>query len=183
MSRLCEPQSGDHQKQVALAVLTLLGAGRAARELKTRRAQPRKRRGPKEAKRVFDTGKGVQRAARGHGRRRRLVGRNGPVDDWPQKRILRNRREGACLLRAVRLGPTSRKLLVADEILTFIGERAFENEQIDTAMAVLGIAQNLSEQNLCNKSGVPDWELKDDGEILLQQVDLEPGLERVAHVG
>ena len=50
-------------------------------------------------------------------------------------------------------------------------------------MAVLGIAQNLSEQNLCNKSGVPDWELKDDGEIPLQQVDLEHGLERVAHVG
>ena len=42
-------------------------------------------------------------------------------------------------------------------------------------MAVLGIAQTLSVQNLCNKSGVPDWELKDDGEILLQQVDLEHG--------
>ena len=65
MSRLCEPQSGDHQKQVALAVLTLLGAGRAARELKTRRAQPRKRRVQKR-RRGFRHWKGVQRAARGH---------------------------------------------------------------------------------------------------------------------
>ena len=79
--------------------------------------------------------------------------------------------------------PTSTKLLVADKILTFVGERAFENEQIDTAMAVMGIAQNLSEQNLCNKSGASDWEPKDDGEIPLQQVDLEHGSERVAHVG
>ena len=29
----------------------------------------------------------------------------------------------------------------------------------------------------------PDSELKDDGEIPLQQADLEHGLERVAHVG
>ena len=29
----------------------------------------------------------------------------------------------------------------------------------------------------------PDWELKDDGEIPLQQADLEHGLERVARVG
>ena len=37
---------GDHEQQAALAVLTLLGAGRveAAKELKPHRAQPRKRR-------------------------------------------------------------------------------------------------------------------------------------------
>ena len=37
-------KDGDHQQQVALAVLTLLGAGRveAAKELKPHRAQPRK---------------------------------------------------------------------------------------------------------------------------------------------
>ena len=85
-------------------------------------------------------------------------------------------------MRAVSLDPLQ-QLLVADKIWTFLGVPAFEHEHTDMAMAVMGVAQNLSEQNLCNKSGASDLEPKDDGEIPLQQVDLEHGLERVAHVG
>ena len=52
-------KDGDHQQEIALAVLTLLGAGRveAARELKPRRPQPRTRRVQKKRRRqkkVFD---------------------------------------------------------------------------------------------------------------------------------
>ena len=51
--------------------------------------------------------------------------------------------------------PTKTKLRVADEILTFLEDAAFENEQIDMAMAAMGIAWNLKkEENLIVATGV-----------------------------
>ena len=78
--------------------------------------------------------------------------------------------------------PTKTKLRVADEILTFLEGAAFENEQIDVAMAAMGIAGNLKkeENNICasrswssDMSGTPCWEFKVHGETLGQQADLE----------
>ena len=51
--------------------------------------------------------------------------------------------------------PTKTKLRVADEILTFLEGAAFENEQIDMAMAAVGIARNLKkEENVIVARGV-----------------------------
>ena len=38
------------------------------------------------------------------------------------------------------------QLRIADEILTFLAEAALENSQVDKAMAAMGIAQILREQ-------------------------------------
>ena len=56
-------------------------------------------------------------------------GRQLPVYDWSQKRILRKWTRWC--LSPVCSEPRPTKLLVADEILTFLGETAFENEKID----------------------------------------------------
>ena len=80
--------------------------------------------------------------------------------------------------------PTKTKLRVADEILTFLEGAAFENEQIDMAMAAMGIAGNLKkEENVivarevgatsvqaglgqATCQGPSAWEFKVHGEIL-----------------
>ena len=83
--------------------------------------------------------------------------------------------------------PTSTKLRLADEILTFLGEAAFENEQ---AMAAMGTAQNLKEEEnvivarevgtKCVQPGLGQSTsqglcagVRDDGEIPWEQADLE----------
>ena len=42
--------------------------------------------------------------------------------------------------------PLQTKLRIADDILTFLAEAAMENEHIDKAMAAMGIAQKLKEE-------------------------------------
>ena len=92
-----------------------------------------------------------------------------------------------CLPVGTELLLSSTKLRVADEILTLPPEAALENEQIDKAMAAMGVAQNQRycgqkslEHSLCSQGwgatcqGLFAGEFKDDCEILQQQTDLEP---------
>ena len=41
--------------------------------------------------------------------------------------------------------PRDNRTRIADEVLTILSEAALENEQIDKAMPVMGVAQNLHE--------------------------------------
>ena len=51
--------------------------------------------------------------------------------------------------------PTKTKLRVAGEILPFLEDAAFENEQVDMAMAAMGSAWNLKEEeNVIEARGV-----------------------------
>ena len=71
-----------------------------------------------------------------------------PKENDAQRTIWRLSRE--CSERS----RTSSKLQVADAILLFLGETTSEKEQIDNAMAAMGIAQYLKEENAIVARGV-----------------------------
>ena len=68
-------------------------------------------------------------------------GRRLPVNDCaPEQNLALRMRWGSSL------ACTSTHLRVADEIMTFLGGAPFENEHIDKAVAAMGTAQNLKEE-------------------------------------
>ena len=74
--------------------------------------------------------------------------------------------------------PRPRKLLVADEILTFPQEAAFENECIDKSDGTSGhCTEHVGAKSAQTSLGQATSQLKDDAEIPLQQADLERGLD------
>ena len=157
-------EDSDHQQQIALAVLTRQGADRAGSvtELKTHRPQPRERRGQKRRSRQEDpwAGTGMDEdeetlprepdAGKDAGGESSLgqdqEGRRPPVDDWALEENLALRMRWGLSPECSEPRPLQTKLRIADEILTFLAEAALEIEQIDKAVAAMGIAQNLKDE-------------------------------------